>query len=225
MLRTLRLGLIGVVIGVASGCATDETLNNAHIAQNPYKLAIIDAAVVETDESVTLPTLSGERVRVVTWANFPASYPVGEQVALEWGDVWVTLDNAVKRRCATFDRESLSADTQKLLGLPVDSRERSFVTMVVPVSAIFRPCANPDVIAVRCSAEIPASASSAHKRWYAEQTAIAYRYPNGFPWTRLGYTYNWNDGQSEVGPAEFVVRRSTEVQVVSVDPTRKYCTE
>ncbi len=65
MRTTLRLGLTWVVIGIASGCATDARFNTAQIVQHPYKPAILDTAVVEKDEIVTFPTLSGEQARVV----------------------------------------------------------------------------------------------------------------------------------------------------------------
>ena len=223
MRTSLRLGLTWIVIALASGCATDETFRTGQVAQDPYKLAILDAAVIEENEIVTLPTLSGEQATVVTWTAFPDSYPVRKEVALEWGDVWVTLDHAVKERCAAYDRETLISDVQKLLGLPLEDTERSFVTMVVPRSSVFRPCANPDVTMERCDAKMPDDVSSAHKAWYADQAATAYRFPKGFPWTRLGYTYNWEHGESEVGPAEFVVRKDTTVQVVSVRTTEEYC--
>ncbi|MCZ6643401.1 MAG: hypothetical protein O7F71_17655 [Gammaproteobacteria bacterium] len=223
MRTSLRFGLTLIVIALASGCATDDTFRTGRGTQDPYKRAILDAAVIEENEIVTLPTLSGERATVVTWTAFPDSYPVRKEVALKWGDVWVSLDQAVKERCAAYDEETLISDVQQLLGLPVEDTERNFVTMVVLKSSVFRPCANPDVTVERCNATMPDDVSSAHKAWFAVHATTSYQFPKGFPWTRLGYTYNWKHGESEVGPAEFVVRKGATVQVVSVRTTEEYC--
>lgn len=75
----------------------------------------------------------------------------------------------------------------------------------------------------RCNAKMPDDVSSAHKAWFADHATTSYQFPKGFPWTRLGYTYNWKPGESEVGPAEFVVRKDATVQVVSVETTEEYC--
>ena len=34
-----------------------------------------------------------------------------------------------------------------------------------------------------------------------------------YPWTRLGYTYDWADNGEEYGLSEFVVRKNSEVKV------------
>ena len=223
MRTSVRLGLTWIIIALASGCATTEMFAPGQVIQDPYKTAILDAAVIEDNEIVTLPTLSDEQVTVVTWTAFPDSYPIRKEVVLEWGHVWVTLDHDVKERCAVYDRETLSGEVQRLLGLPVEEKTRRFVTMVVPTSSVFRPCANSDVTVERCHAKMPDFVSSAHKAWYADQVATAYQFPKGVPWTRLGYTYNWKHGESEVGPAEFVVRKGTTVQVISVRTTEEHC--
>lgn len=75
----------------------------------------------------------------------------------------------------------------------------------------------------RRNAKMPDDVSPSHKAWYADQAATAYQFPKGFLWTRLGYAYNWKHGESEVGPAEFVVRKDATVQVASVKTTEEYC--
>ena len=47
---------------------------------------------------------------------------------------------------------------------------------------------------------------------------------DGYPWTQLGYTYDWAPGaESEVGESEFVVRAGSEVIVESVTSQADYC--
>ena len=138
--------------------------------------------------------------------------------------MWVTLDNDVQQHCQAFSAEQRDLRIQQLLGLPPQKSpvERHFVVLTVNTDDVFRPCANPSLADDQCSAAFPSDVSEAHKAWYAGQTALAYQ-TEGYPWTRLGYTYNWNPGADEVGVNEFVIRKGASVKVESVTPTAEYC--
>ena len=112
---------------------------------------------------------------------------------------------------------------QQLLGLPLEDAPRSVVTLRVAAEDLFRPCADPDLGKTRCGEAFPKDLDPAHYAWYARQTALAYASPEGFPWTRLGYTYNWRTGAQEVGLAELVIRKSAVAQVLARTPTADYC--
>jgi hypothetical protein len=45
----------------------------------------------------------------------------------------------------------------------------------------------------------------------------------GYPWTQLGYTYDWGGDGDEVGLSEFVVRKGSEVVVKDVFTVAEYC--
>lgn len=198
-----------------------------HLADRPdadlYQRAISDAAVIEPDEIVTLEPLEGEEFTVVTWTRFPESYGVGDEVTLTWGEVWVTVAGDVRQECVRFDGTSLRQDLQQLLGLPIDQEPREFVTLVVSKDDLFRPCADPDENKNHCTAEFPEDVDPLHKAWYARHAATSYLSPSGLPWTRLGYTYNWRPGASEIGIPEYVIRQSAKVEVVARAATAEYC--
>ena len=44
-----------------------------------------------------------------------------------------------------------------------------------------------------------------------------------FPWTALGYTYDWNAKSTPVGPSEFVARGQTQVLFEQLVPTEELC--
>jgi len=188
-----------------------------------YRLALLDAAVIDADEVQELEPLAGEAARVVTWTAYPDSYVPGEDVTLGWGETWVTVDGAVRSYCVELPPETLSRDVQMLLGLPLSDRERSFVTLEVATADLFRPCADPSLDSPQCGLEFPEDVSEAYRSWFAGQTATAYQAPNGYPWTRLGYTYNWRPGANEVGVQEYVIRQGATARVVSVSDTPSYC--
>ncbi len=186
-----------------------------------YQAALADAAVIEPGEAVPLPSPGKGMIKVVTWSKYPNSFPQGRYITNSWGDTWVTLDGAVKRLCRTY--QDKVPQTQALLGLhQVPGEVRDFVILEVNAKNLFRPCADPDTSKQRCSADFPKGVSAAYKGWYANQVAASYQ-ANGFPWTRLGYTYNYNIGASEVGPAEFVLPKGSHAKVIAVIPTGNYC--
>lgn len=47
--------------------------------------------------------------------------------------------------------------------------------------------------------------------------------PNGYPWTRLGYTYDWGNPRREIELSEFVIREPAMVQIRAVTATDDYC--
>lgn len=218
-MRKLQLLILsGLLTLPASVFSSDQSHDAA------YARAVADAAVIEPDEMVTLPVIDTPRVSVVTWTNYPDSYRPGESVTLSWGEVWVTLDGAVQQRCRDMSQDSLIADLQKLLGLPLaDGSGRRFVTLEVESKDLFRPCANPSLTQTRCGTGFPSWLGERHRAWFAGQTATAYQTPDGFPWTRLGYTYNWKQGESEVGPAEFVIVQGARVKTLAVSDSAGYC--
>ena len=218
------------------GCAQYSTHSEWHVLQDQYQDAIADAAVIEVSEKVALESIVGESQKFVTWTAYPDSFSKGEEVALSWGELWVTLDNHVQQRCQAFPKQALNLRIQQLLGLPPQQSDvdRFFVVLTVDAKDVFRPCANGDLDQVQCEASFPDSTTEAHKAWYAGQTALAYQ-EKGYPWTRLGYTYDWSGYSraeaksgsaaelSEVGVNEFVIHRNAKVRVESILSTEEYC--
>ena len=209
-----------------SGCSSTQVISNNELEKENYRKAILDAAVIESFEIKSLPGIDENQVKVVTWTAFPDSYKEGKEITLGWGDVWVTLEGDVKTRCQQFQKINLIADIQKLLGLPLDNTaKRSFVTLKVDSSSMFRPCASPSILSEKCTADFPENIPQEHAAWYAYQTALSYQGETGYPWTRLGYTYNWKSGENEVGAAEFVVKKGSKAMAISITDTNSYCTK
>lgn len=188
-----------------------------------YHRAILDAATAEPGEVLPLRPLTGDSASVVTWTEYPRSFPPGAVVETAWGDTWVTVEGEVRDACRTFAREGLQLRIQQLLGLPPGPGARSFVVLRAARADLFRPCGDPATGTAACGDSIPAGVPADHYRFFARQVATAYRSPGGYPWTRLGYTYDWGPGRTEYGASEYVLRRGARVRVVSSQPTEAYC--
>jgi hypothetical protein len=128
--------------------------------------------------------------------------------------------------------------------------KRSFVRLWVNPKDIARPCIKGSLTLSKCALSLiwsteqkatmgigafgrwrtltDNSTLSDHDRWVldmATKSSIyafdAPRLHGVYPWTRLGYTYDWGGGQ--IGASEFVVRSGARVIVEAVDDFDSFC--
>ncbi len=183
-----------------------------------YDAAISDAAVVEPNEIFPLLPIRTDSVLVVTWTRSAEAFP--DTLARE---TWVTVVPEVRIRCRSYKAPELNLRVHQVLGLPPERSDRTFVEFVAARKDLFRPCTDPDPTTDRCSTEFPSSSAHAHVRWLADQMLFSYRIPGGYPWTRLGYTLDWNAGTPDYGASEYVVRKGAVVRVTQKLSTEAYC--
>lgn len=215
-----------------------------------YDAAVADASIAEPSEIVTtltpvvphndaltwrtVVTAAGDstrQVRVVHWTGGFADVAPGDSVTVRAdGPLWVTMAPEVRRFCRSLDRtgEPLAMRLRQRLGLPPDAPYVRFVEAWVDPDALARPCPDPAITDRECGTTPPGPPSvvtvdAAYQAWFDTLQATSYG-PDGYPWTRLGYTYDWArpDGD-EVGPSEFIVRPGRTVVVASTDSTDAYC--
>ena len=154
----------------------------------------------------------------------------GEQSLPSPAEIWVTPIPQLEEFCAAIPKDQLVLRLQQYLGLPpipgqpFESWRFLDFTLDQP-EALFRPCTDPDpTTSGPCTESFPAGASLAHRSWIADQALSSWQLPDGYPWTRLGYTYNWNpDSESVIGGSEYVVPEGAPVTVRGLDPLTRYC--
>jgi hypothetical protein len=107
--------------------------------------------------------------------------------------------------------------TKHYLGLPLDSPYGTFVEFWVAPQKLVRACDDPEIDDVRCQGKPGASGqlSTQPPQDYAKGA-------KGFPFTGLGYTYDWGNDLTEVGASEFVVRKGAEIRVRRVASNEEY---
>ncbi len=145
-------------------------------------------------------------------------------------DIWVTVVPEMKN----FFRGAMPQPLRitQLLGTPPEyaEEERSMVELWVSPGDMFRPCPDPEITDRECQAEFPADpfrifsstelirATEGPERgifmnytgWFSNRKKYIYYYPRNYPttepypWTRLGYTYDWGS-LNHMGLSEFVV--------------------
>jgi len=235
-------GVLATALWFGAGCQdlgsspwTEAALTAA------YARAVADARVAEPDEiSRNLIAITegnsylawrGEgderEVLVVTWTSWDGyDASVGARMELT-REVWVTVAPELRDfRDRSGSRVDRTVRLEQLLGLPPHDGKDRFVEMWVDPDDLFRPSPDPEITDREAELTYPGSpsfitVSPSHVAWFEGLMATSYG-ENGYPWTRLGYTYDWGDPNDEVGLSEFVVRAGATVEPSSVTATLEY---
>ncbi|MCP4693801.1 MAG: hypothetical protein GY859_37550 [Desulfobacterales bacterium] len=198
----------------------------------PHEISRDLTAIVPGNPDLVWKGDGGGMLLVVSWVGKDYYSPyVNKTYNTGKYTVWVTAANEVKEFVAKnhpdLKGEALELRLRQLLGLPPDDKKRFMVEFWVHPEDLFRPAPDNEIDDASAGLNLPADVTPAHRLWFNRLRADSYvmdACQTGYPWTQLGYTYDWagvNDG-SEVGPSEFVIRTNSDVIVKSVTPTEKY---
>lgn len=221
--------------------------------QQDFLEAVSDAAIAEPDEvSDDLMAIVADNpdliwdgqpgtsdVLVATWTSWDGyDTMVGKPMTLT-REIWVTVAPQVQTFCRDYlstqsvqanqdDHVDLTLRLEQLLGLPPDNGKTKFVEMWVGPADLFRPSPDPEITDSKAELDFPTSSASAgdddaaYRTWFNELKSQSYG-EGGYPWTRLGYTYDWGNPDTEVGLSEFVIETGSQVTVNTVSATEAYC--
>ena len=156
-------------------------------------------------------------------------YKAGEPVLLK-RDTWVTIVPELQDFCQSMDasQDNLTLRLQQLLGLPPGGKQPSLVELWVDPADMFRPSIDPAISDREAEILTPQSdrfttISPTHRDWFNKLISSTYSGEHPFPWTRLGYTYDWGNQDSDIGLSEFVVSKGSSVGVRSISLPVDYC--
>ncbi|KYF55277.1 hypothetical protein BE08_43410, partial [Sorangium cellulosum] len=184
----------------------------------------VDTLIAIDDQNGELLRDDEDRVLMVTWTSY-AGYDdlVGQETTLAV-EVWGTAAPQLQAFCRASGLEgtALSLRLEQRLGLPPDNGKDRIVQLWVPAESMFRPSPDLEIDDSVAELDFPADTPQEHVDWVDALKATSYG-ENGYPWTRLGYTYDWNPEGTEVGESEFVIRKGTTVVVESVTSQEEYC--
>jgi hypothetical protein len=174
--------------------------------------------------------LKGKTVNVNT---LPSSFssPSGQKSVMASymvpADIWVTavpeLDNFIKNNPMPYNAMCLRLE--QLLGLPPHDGKTCFVSYWVYPEDLVRPCPDAEVTDSVAELDFPPETPQEYRDWFNNMKENMYdnwRYP----WTRLGYTYDWGNPDSEVGLSEFILRKRPDnpiyVQINEIIPNQEF---
>lgn len=193
------------------------------------------------------------RVLMATWTKRKYyEGKVGQPYKLPDGvTVWLTAVPHLQSACRAWDlpAEALPLRIAQALGMPPPPSEGgndAFVQMWVDPKTFFRPCPDPEITDRECqvsldgepvdrTAPCPWSAdqlsgafvrvSDDHLLWMCNNWRSTYTGDpqTSYPWTALGYTFDWGDLLHPQGQSEFVVPPGATVWIEGISTAAEYC--
>jgi hypothetical protein len=226
---------------VSSNSSPIATLSEEELTE-AYLRAVKDAEIAEPDEisQKLIPIVDhnpdliwhgkpgASRILVVTWTSPRKTDDKAASQKAEY-DIWVTVAPELKNFCRKLDLSSreLTLRLEQLLGLPSNSRKTVFKEIWVEPGNLFRPAPDPEITDREAGLDFPKSdkfltVDCKHINWFKKTRSTSYS-NEGYPWTRLGYTYDWGNPTSEIGLSEFVIKKGALIQIHSVVSVEAYC--
>ena len=227
-----------------AACSTLPEGEHADDTRLAYATAIADAAVASPRKVQPLLALPDEAtLNVVAWLSekkIPACARSALPCELTQGErpLWVTLAGEVQARCRTWNLhgDALRRRIEQLLGLPMDPppayRGVAFVEFRVARASLERPCLGITADDARrpvCTLTALPATPVALRNFVAQQMADSYVVDNpqgpGYPYTRLGYTYDWapSADAGHYGASEFIVAAASTLTATALYSADDYC--
>ncbi len=222
-------GILMVSLLVCAGCRQAAAPSNEEL----WAAAMTDAVFSEDDEIQELVVLTkedplviwddaGERVLLLTWHNYPEPCAAGSSLPAGTGDVWAT---SLGEMCYWYQRhhgEVRDWDLRfaQLLGVHADEGYTRFTAFWVKPEDVFRPAYRSDVTEQMANGYDKVTDPD-YKAWF-DQTILWSYFESDYPWTRLGYTYDWSGGASTYGLTEFVVAEGGQTEIAFTASTAEF---
>lgn len=227
-----RGGSPGLTENTVGAESTEDTKSAASSGEEGweelYNLASKDAMTIEEEEILPVLAISKEedlvrwndegKVLILTFHRYPESYVPGQKAVTEFGQVWVTSLPEMEAWFAenygdgTTPKEGWTARFEMLLGMPADGSHTHFSALWADPEDLTRPAYNPDAADDQVLVQLPEDVDEEYKQWFDQNIIWSY-FDSWYPWTRLGYTYDYADNGTEYGLSEFLVNQNSTVDV------------
>jgi hypothetical protein len=235
--RNLLLPAVIAIIAGLSACSGNQDISPQADLQQAYLNAVKDAAIVEPGEiyknlepvvyyndSIIWEGKPGEsRALFVTWTSWDGYNGQAGEMINAARDIWVTLVPDIIDFCRVnkIEGDGATLRLEQLLGVPPAGGKKWFVEIWADPGDVFRPSPDPDISDCEAELDFPSWVNDEYKTWFNDLKSESYG-EGGYPWTRLGYTYDWGNADSEVGLSEFVIRAGAAITIRSVASTADY---
>ena len=212
IIRTSSILLIIIIIGTLFSCA--KKLSDDEL----FERAVRDAVIIDKDEVLPLVNVNkddknvkwdGDKVLVAFMHKYPDSYPKGEEIELKWGNVWCVSEEEMRKWVLDNEKgvTDWSVRLHQVLGMPVSKGYTTVTALWVDAELLYRPAnvTDPNAeMSVTYQKTGNEEFDSMYKEWFDGNIIWSY-FDSAFPWTRLGYTYDWADNGREYGLSEFLI--------------------
>lgn len=210
-----------------AGCAGEAAPSNEEL----WAAAMADAVFSEDSEVMELVCLTqqdaqavwdeaGERVLLVTWHSYEEPCEPGDPLAHQ--DIWATSLGEMTGWYQENGGGVTDWDLRfaQLLGMPDDGSCTRFSAFWIAPSEVIRPAYVTDVTA-QMENGYDQITDPAYQAWFDGNIIYSY-FASEYPWTRLGYTYDWSSGDSAYGLTEFLIADGSEAEIAFTYSTEEF---
>lgn len=221
--------LISGMLMSFSGCGKREERSNEVLWQSAMK----DAVFSEDTEIQELVTLTkddrrviwddaGQRVLLLCWHSDGDTCVPGSPMTLASGDIWATSVGEMQAWYAENRRDVRDWELRfaQLLGVHEEEGYTHFSAFWVAPEDVIRPAYITDVTK-QMENDYTRVGVGTYKDWFDKNIIWSY-FESDYPWTRLGYTYDWCEGESEYGLTEFLVFDGSRTEIAFTCTTEEF---
>ena len=226
--RIAAVALTALLLAATAGCKEIAPDTDAL-----WEAAMADAVFSEDEEIQELVTLTkeddkvvwdetGERVLLLSWHNYDDACAPGDSIRTEYGDIWATSvgEMQVWYEQNRDEVEDWDLRFAQLLGVHEDEGYTRFTAFWVSPEDVIRPAYVTDVT-LQMKNDYAVVTDEAYKEWFDSNILWSY-FESDYPWTRLGYTYDWSGGESEYGLTEFLVSDGSKSEIAFTCTTAEF---
>lgn len=230
MLKQKLFPFFCFILILLTACSARELLTIPnHETENSleqlWNNAIQDAAYSNDNEIMPLVTLTAEdknvqwnkeknAVLLGTYQKFSFSGNENKPFPAWKKPIWAVSVLELKK---WYEKNKSSTDNWQLrlaqvFGLPADAGYEHFCLFWVKPEFVIRPAYVTDVTQ-QMKNGMHHIQDAEYKKWFEEN----YMYSNvigHFPWTRLGYSYDWGNPEQEYGLTEFLIQQPEHTTIV-----------
>lgn len=204
---------------------------------NLYERAVEDARTAEESEILPLVNLTSDsdmvtwnedetKVLLLSWHEYPDSYKAGASFTCSYGEIWTFTDKEILN---WYDENSESVTDcelrlKQLIGLPESAEYTHVSAFWVDIDELIRPAYQTDVTKQVSADLLDGSGLGEHKEWFGGNAEYSYSETTPYPWTRLGYTYDWAKDSDEYGLSEFLILSGSVIEVEWTKSTDEFLT-
>lgn len=190
-----------------------------------YKTAVKDAMIAEPAEIFPLVCISEDdplvswkdgKVLMLTLHKYPDFYAEGKDVRLSFGNSWTFTDREIEAwyKKNRQDEDGWQHRIKQLLGIAPSQNHTHVSAFWTDPHDICRPAYQSDATKQLLPEDLDGSALGELSDWFCSNIISSYYIGStNYPWTRLGYTYDWAGGKTEYGVTEFLVKKDAVVTV------------
>ncbi len=219
------LGLILLLVSIVLfGISLYFLFDTEQYVEKNYMASVADSVFIEEEEIMPLVTIDedspfvtwssdGDKVLMLSWNDSPEEYLDGSTITVD-GEIWTFTDREIAYWYADNQKgiKDWNLRLKQLIGLPPNSDYTHVTAFWCDPEELIRPCYQIDITKQLDSELLDGSALGSYKAWFDGNTMWSY-FDSAYPWTRLGYTYDWKDGEDEYGLSEFLIIDNSEVEI------------